>query len=188
MYRSFKWVPDSLKNISKALPHLIGNIFLFSKMGISRFFIWIFGLIDIIDWSNICLQKQCVCVPWASTNILSFLGPPQRKYVIWMERSLRDLKWVFNGIQFHHLHRKYMNGFAPRHQLHQRPFCFFTFMKSYCNHGYGLTTQNPWLWVNHIKPTIMVRGQPHKTHSCGYGSTTQNPRLWVNHTKPTVMG
>ena len=32
---------------------------------------------------------------------------------------------------------------------------FFTFMKSYCNHGYGLTTQNPWLWVNHIKPTVM---------------------------------
>ena len=43
---------------------------------------------------------------------------------------------------------KYMNGFAVRHQLQQRPF-FFTFMKSYCNHGYGLSTQ---------------------TH--GYGSTT----------------
>ena len=83
---------------------------------------------------------------------------------------------------------KYMNGFAARHQLHQRPFCFFTFMKSYCNHGYGLTTQNPWLWVNHIKPKIMVRGQPHKTHSYGYGSTTQNPWLGVNHTKPMVKG
>ena len=49
---------------------------------------------------------------------------------------------------------------------------FFTFMKSYCNHGYGLTTQNPWLGVNHTKPIVMVmvRGQPHKTHS--YGLTT----------------
>ena len=82
---------------------------------------------------------------------------------------------------------KYINGFAARHQLHQKPF-FFTFMKYYCNHGYGLTTQNPWLWVNHIKPKIMVRGQPHKTHSYGYGSTTQNPRLGVNHTKPMVKG
>ena len=49
---------------------------------------------------------------------------------------------------------KYMNGFAARHQVHQRPF-FSTFMKSYCNHGYGLTTQNSWLWVNQIKPTVM---------------------------------
>ena len=50
------------------------------------------------------------------------------------------------------------------------------------DYGYGSTTQNPRLGVNHTKP--MVKGQPHKTHSYGYGSTTQNPQLWVNHRKP----
>ena len=50
--------------------------------------------------------KQCTRVSWDSTNILSLSGPPQRNYVIWMEMSLRYLKWVFDGIQFHHLQQK----------------------------------------------------------------------------------
>ena len=61
MYNKFKQVPRTPQNISKALPYLIGNIFLLSKMGISRFFIWILGLRDIVDWSNIC-QKNGVHV------------------------------------------------------------------------------------------------------------------------------
>ena len=47
--------------------------------------------------------KQCTRVSWDSANIFSLFGPPQRNYVIWMEMSLWYLKWVFDGIQVHHL-------------------------------------------------------------------------------------
>ena len=50
--------------------------------------------------------KQCMSVSWDSTNIFSLSRPPHRNHVIWMERSLRYLKWVFDGIQFHYLWQK----------------------------------------------------------------------------------
>ena len=51
--------------------------------------------------------KQCARVSWDYANIFSLSGPPQSNYVIWMEMSLRYLKWVFDGIQFHHLQQKW---------------------------------------------------------------------------------
>lgn len=50
--------------------------------------------------------KQYMCISWDSTNMLSLSRPPQRNYVIWLERTLWYLKWVFDRIQFHHLQQK----------------------------------------------------------------------------------
>ena len=50
--------------------------------------------------------KQSMHVSWDSTNIFSLSGPPQSKYVIWMERSFWYLKWFFDVIQFHRSQQK----------------------------------------------------------------------------------
>ena len=102
--------------------------------------------------------KQCARVSWDYANIFSLSGPPQSNYVIWMEMSLRYLKWVFDGIKFHHLQQKlwidlWKDINFPQFSnmgilLNHINFYFSPCTTPYINNKLSLLT---WLWVNHTK-------------------------------------
>ena len=125
-------------------------------MGISRFFIWILLLRDIVDWSNMCL-KNSVHASLELQQIFSLSLGHHKEIMLYRWKGLFNIS----------------NGSLTE-------FNFITCIRSYewiCSKTSTTPKTIFWLLLNHI--VIMVKVQPHKTHYYGYGSTTQNPRLCI---------
>ena len=98
-------------------------------------------------------------IPWDSTTILSIFGPPQSNYVIWMEMSLRYLKWVFDGIQFHHVQQKLWIDLWKDINFPQ-----FSNLRILLNHIVLLfSPMYNTLYQQQVVIANTVMGQPHKT-------------------------